>query len=71
MVKLFFSPLHSKCFQGEKNLSVSCKNLSLIVWKVYFQENRMTKHKATVSLIGLKCVIPEFPWVSVDSHMAE
>lgn len=59
-VKLFFSPSHPESLQGKENLCFLQESISGITWKVCFYENRMTKHKAIVSLIGLKFMIPEF-----------
>lgn len=61
VIYFFFDPT----IQGEKTLNVFCKNLSQWLCGRFV----CFKHKAIVSLIGLKLGIPEC--ASVDNHMAD
>lgn len=56
---------------GEKSKCVLQKPISVIVWKICFQKDRLTKHKAIVSLNDLKFITPEFPCVSAENYMKE
>ena len=56
---------------GEKSKCVLQKPISVIVWKICFQKDRLTKHKAIVSLNDLKFITPESPCVSAENYMKE
>ena len=69
MVIYFFLHPTIDLYKGRKHSMCSAKMYLSDCVEGLFSGNRVAKHKAIVSLIGLKLVILEC--VSVDNHMAD